>query len=184
MTTGQVFIATSLDGFVARSDHSLDWLTSIDTGGEDMGYADFMASVDGLVMGRGSFETVLSFPEWPYDKPVVVMSRSLDEEAVPAALRERVRLSRATPPALMAALHEEGWRRAYVDGGRLVQSFLRAGLIEELTLTTAPVLLGSGLRLFGELDAELQLETLGSRRFGCGMVQTRYRLLPPGQPPA
>ena len=174
--TGHVFIATSLDGFVARPDHQLDWLTSIDTRGQDMGYDTFMASVDGIVMGRGSFETVCGFPEWPYKKPVVVMSRSLTDADLPEALRGRVRLSRLEPAAVMQMLEDEGWSRVYVDGGALVQSFLRDGLIADLIVTTAPVLIGAGKRLFGALNEDMMLETSSVTQFECGMVQTHYRV--------
>lgn len=194
MTTGHVYIATSLDGFVARSDHSLDWLTKQPTseGQGDMGYAAFMASVDGLVMGRGSFTNLLGLldlgPEgdaeaWPYKKPVVVVSRSLKAGDVPAALRERVRIVDLEPAALMDHLAEQGWSRAYVDGGLLVQSFLRAGLIEDMILTTIPILIGVGKRLFGELPGDIDLELVRSEAFENGMVQSHYRLLASGGAP-
>ena len=115
------------------------------TEGEDHGYEDFMASADGLVMGRGSFLKVLTFDEWPYEKPVVVMSASLAEDDIPAALHDRVRLSRLSPRALMAELDKEGWARAYVDGGKVIQSFLAEGLIAGMVLTRIPILIGEGL---------------------------------------
>lgn len=177
LTSGHVFIATSLDGFAARPDHGLDWLTDRDTGGDDLGYEIFVARMDGLVMGRGTYETVRGFGAWPYTKPVVVASASLTRGAVPEELSESVRISALDPPALMRSLAAEGWSRAYADGGRLVQSFLREGLIEDMVITTAPVLIGSGRRLFGELDRDVELELLGSRSFASGFVQSHYRVI-------
>ena len=177
MTTCHVFIATSLDGFVARTDYGLDWLNRFNTSDEDHGYEEFVAGVNGLVMGRGSYETVLSFDDWPYRKPVVVMSKSLAEVDIPAELEGKVRLTRLEPSELMRELDDEGWRRAYVDGGRLVQSFLREGLIADLTITTVPVLIGSGIRLFGELTEDVRLELVRSQAFGSGLVQSHYRVV-------
>ncbi|WP_412564107.1 dihydrofolate reductase family protein [Thalassobius sp. MITS945101] len=175
MVTGHVFIATSLDGFVARDDHTLDWLMKQpQPADDDGGYAAHMAEMDGLVMGAGSFRTVLGFGQWPYEKPVVVMSRSLAEADIPEDLRDKVRLSRLSPRDLMQDLFAQGWKRAYVDGGQLVQSFLRDGLIAEMKITLIPILLGSGIRLFGPLEADIDLELIGSRPIGDAMQQMHY----------
>jgi len=176
VATGHVFIATSLDGFVAREDHALDWLTKQPTDGEDHGYDAFFASVDGLVMGRGSFETVLAFDEWPYPKPVVVMTKTLVQKDVPAQLQGKVELSTLEPAELMQMLARRGWSRVYVDGGKVVQSFLRCGLIEDLIVTTVPILIGAGARLFGSLDQDVDLELRGSKSFDSGLVQSRYTI--------
>ncbi len=177
MTTGHVFIATSLDGFVARQDHSLDWLLKQpDADDDDGGFAAFMDSVDGLVMGSGSFRTVLGFGQWPYTKPVVVLSSSLTGQDIPEELKDKVRLSTAAPADLMQELQEEGWTRAYVDGGRMVQSFLRQGLIADLTITTVPILIGSGIPLFGSLDQDIDLQVDSSRILPTGMIQTTFRV--------
>jgi len=177
MTTGHVFIATSLDGFVARVNHELDWLMKQNTEGEDHGYEEFMDSVDGIVMGRGSYRTVLSFGEWPYKKPVIVMSKSLSDHDIPASLRDRVQLTALDPPEVMRWLQEQGWSRAYIDGAKVVQSFIREGLIEDIVLTTIPILIGEGLSLFGGVDADVDLELSSVRSFESGLVQRRYRLL-------
>ncbi|UWQ58868.1 dihydrofolate reductase family protein [Leisingera caerulea] len=178
MTTGHVFIATSLDGFVARQDHSLDWLSKQPPAeNDDGGFAAFMDSVDGLVMGTGSFRTLLGFGQWPYSKPVVVLSRSLTEQDIPKHLKDKVRLSTAEPADLMQGLQEEGWTRAYIDGGRLVQSFLRQGLIADLIITTVPILIGSGIPLFGALDQEIDLQVASSRILPTGMVQSKFRVV-------
>lgn len=178
MTTGHVFIATSLDGYVARPDHSLDWLMKQPAAeGDDGGFAAFMENVDGLVMGTGSFRTLLGFDQWPYTKPVVVLSSSLTAQDVPEALQGKVRLSRAEPGSLMRQLQQEGWARAYIDGGRLVQSFLRLGLISDLTITTVPILIGSGIPLFGSLERDIDLRIRSSRILPAGMVQTTFQVV-------
>lgn len=176
MITGHAFIATSLDGFIAREDGGIDWLLSRDDPDEDHGYRDFIRDIDGIVMGRGSFETVSRMDQWPYDRPVVVLSRSLAATDVPPALAGRVRCSALSPAAVMESLAREGWRRAYVDGGQVLQSFLREGLIADIVITQVPVLIGAGRRLFGATGADIALTHLGTRTFPSGLVQSRYRI--------
>lgn len=179
-----VFIATSLDGFIAREDGAIDWLERANRSvpeGEDCGYSQFMASVDALVMGRGSFAKVCTFSEWPYgDKPVYVLSSSLRQ--LPAGLPQSVSLLNATPADVVALARQRGQRHLYIDGGLTVQSFLAAGLVAELTITTIPVLLGAGIRLFGSLDQDLGLRLLGSRSWPCGFVQSHYAVEGPHLP--
>jgi len=178
MTTGHVYIAISLDGFVARSDHTLDWLDKQQAEGEEHGYEAFVEGVDGIVMGRGSYETVRGFDiDWPYDKPVVVMSKTLTDADLPPELVGKVRFVDQDPPELMRSLQAQGWSRAYVDGGKVVQSFMRCGLIEDLWLTIIPILIGDGVSLFGELDRDVDLELLGSEGFPSGLLQARYRIV-------
>lgn len=163
MTTGHVFIATSLDGYIARADGRIDWLPLEADPGEDYGYHAFMESVDGLVMGRNTFETALGFGEWPYRKPVVVMSRTLAGSGPRADLKAKVEISRQSPRQLMDELAARGWRRVYVDGGMVIQSFLREGLIADIVLTRIPILLGEGRPLFGgpAKDVELSMPRPG-----------------------
>ena len=177
MITGHVFIAISLDGFVARSSGELDWLMKQETEGEDHGYDAFMESVDGLVMGRGSFQNALTFGKWPYEKPVVVTSRTLNQHDVPEEIADRVTLTQFDPPKVMKTLEEKGWSRVYVDGGKVVQSFLRAGLISDMILTRVPILIGDGLPLFGTLGCDIDLEHLDTRSFPSGLVTSRYRII-------
>jgi dihydrofolate reductase len=180
MTTGHVFIACSLDGFIARPDGDLDWLMQVDTDGEDHGYDDMIASVDGLIMGRGTFEKVLSFKPWPYHKPVVVMSESRKPSDIPEALAGQVEICDLSPLAAMDKVRRAGWKRAYIDGGQLIQSFLAASLIEDMIITRVPVLIGQGLPLFGEVIADVQLEHLGTKEFASGLVQSHYRIVQEG----
>lgn len=177
MVTGHVFIATSMDGFIARKDGDLDWLMEYDTGDEEHGYDAFMASVDGLIMGRGTFEKVLTFGDWPYQGPVIVMSSRLTEKDIPENLKNKVRTSNQTPDALMETLDKEGWSKAYVDGGKIIQSFLRAGLISDIVLTRVPVLIGDGLTLFGALDADIKLDHIETESFPSGLIGSKYKVL-------
>lgn len=174
-----VFIATSLDGFIARSDGSIDWLNEANksvTPGEDCGYGKFMANVDALVMGRNTFEQVLTFDSWPYGStPVVVLSHR--EISLPTNLPQSVSVSNRSPTALVAWLTERGTKKIYVDGGLTIQSFFAAGLINDITITVIPVLLGSGRSLFGPLQTDLRLAHEGTTAFDFGFVQTRYRVI-------
>lgn len=176
MATAHVFIATSLDGFIARRDGAIDWLLARDDPGEDHGYRDFIATIDGLVMGRGSFESVAGMDPWPYDKPVWVLSKALAGSPAPERLKDRVRFLDVSPREAMALAERDGWRRVYVDGGRVVQSFLREGLISDLVITFVPVLIGDGRRLFGQTGADIALNHIGAVFFPSGLVQSRYRI--------
>ena len=173
-TSGHVFIAASLDGYIARADGGIGWLDKYAAGGEDTGYNAFMASIDGVVMGRGTFEKVLSFGAWPFRKPVIVLSRTLMQSEVRADLDGKVRISTLTPKSLMDGLAAEGWRRAYIDGGKVIQSFLREGLIADIILTRVPILLGNGIPLFGETQDDVSLRHVETRAFNSGLVQSRY----------
>lgn len=172
-----VFIATSLDGFIARPNGDIDWLLNADTtdGREDYGYEAFIATVDCLVLGRRSFEKVLSFPKWPYDgMRVVVLSRTVT--TVPEQAAGKVELSAGPVEELAARLSAEGLGRIYIDGGKTVQSFLRAGLVTDVTITRIPILIGNGLPLFGELPGDIHLEHIETKAFPSGFVQSTYEV--------
>ncbi|AZV94164.1 deaminase [Bordetella sp. J329] len=175
-----VFIASSLDGFIARQDGAIDWLERANgtvTPGEDCGYAAFMRFVDLLVMGRHTFDKVMEFPQWPYaDKPVWVVTRS--PLAAGQALPDKVRLTAASPAALVEAAQQAGYGRLYLDRGRLIQSFLQAGLVTDITLTTIPLLLGQDRPLFGSLPEDQPLALVSSHAASFGFVQSHYRVLP------
>lgn len=176
MIEGHVFIATSQDGFIARKDGSLDWLTGVSVTGEDHGYNAFIDSVDGIVMGRGTFDVVTAFDPWPYSRPVIVMSRTLRQEDLSDDLKNRVEITDETPQSIMARLARRGWTRAYIDGGQVIQSFLAAGLIAEMSLFRMPVLIGEGRPLFGSLEKDLRLDLVEATSFPSGIVKTRYKL--------
>ncbi len=176
--TCSVFIATSLDGFIARPDGSLDWLDAANSmvpAGEDCGYAAFLSTVDTLVMGRKTFEQVLTFGEWPYGfMPVVVMSHHID--SLPSNSPQTVMSSRETPGDLVARLSAEGYRHLYIDGGLTVQSFFAEGLIDDITITVIPILLGTGKSLFGPLSSDTHLSHVATRVYEFGFVQHKYRV--------
>jgi len=176
MTTAHVFIATSLDGFISRLDGDIDWLFQRDDQTEDHGYSAFIADKDGIVMGRGTYEKVATFDTWFYELPVVVLSEQLADSPVPEALKGKVRFSRLTPGDLMEELARQGIHRVYVDGGQLVQSFLRDGLVADMVISTVPVLIGSGRPLFGSLAQDVDLQLISSCCFPSGLVQSTYRL--------
>jgi dihydrofolate reductase len=169
--TGHIYIATSVDGYIARANGAIDWLAPYN---EDTGYDTFIASIDGLVMGRGTFETALSFGAWPYDKPVVVLSRTLTDADIRADLAGKVRVSNMSPKTLMESLGAAGWQRAYVDGGKVIQAFLRDGLIADMVLTRIPVLLGNGIPLFGQTNRDIALRHVATRSYPSGLVQSTY----------
>lgn len=170
-----VFIATSIDGFIARTDGSIDWLTAIpNAANDDCGYNTFIDSVDALVMGRNTFELVTTFPEWPYTVPVFVASTTL--KALPEKFAGKAELIAGSPEAIVGALHARGYNNLYIDGGKTIQQFLAAGLIDELTITTIPIILGSGIPLFTAGHTEQQLELLGSTTWLNALVQNRYKV--------
>ena len=176
MITGHVFIATSLDGFIARPDGDIGWLLARDDPAEDHGYDAFIATIDSIVMGRGTFETIRDVRPWPYSRPVTVLSASLRQNDLPADLTGSVQVTTANPEAVMTSLQAEGRVRVYVDGGQVIQSFLRAGLIADMVITQVPVLLGAGRRMFGALEADIALHHEGTTAFPSGLVQSRYRI--------
>lgn len=175
MSTAHVFIGTSLDGFIAKPDGDIAWLLERSDPAEDHGYMAFIADKDAVVMGRGTYEKVLTFDVWPYQLPVVVLSRQLADTSVPEHLQGKVRFSRQTPEQLMEQSAAENLQRIYVDGGQLIQSFLRAGLVHEMILSTMPVLIGEGRRLFGDVNQDMDWRLLSSQSFPSGLVQSRYQ---------
>jgi dihydrofolate reductase len=168
-----VFVGVSVDGFLARPSGALDFLPD---DCEEHGYEAFFASVDALVIGRGTFETVLAFEKWPYGtKPVFVLaSAPLDLTRLPAGASIE-RLSGA-PAEIAARLEARGFGHVYVDGGITIQRFLRAGLIRRLIVTRVPVLIGDGRPLFGPLDADVKLRHVATRSYPSGLVQSEYEI--------
>jgi len=170
-----VYIAVSLDGFIARKDGGLDWLPPGSDGSEDYGYAEFMSTVDIIVMGRNSFEKVLTFGEWPYDKKVIVLtSRDLTR---PPELADKVEALHLSPRELVHEMDIRGATGIYLDGGITIQHFLREGLVDEMTITTIPILIGDGLLLFGSLEKDVKLELIKSQSFKNGFVQNKYKVM-------
>jgi len=166
-----VYLAASLDGFIARPDDGLDWLTPFEQ--EEHGYRDFVAGVDALVIGRRTYDVVLGFPDWPYAGRRVIVCTGR-----PASPVHGEELWSGSPRALAERLDREGVRRVYLDGGALICSFLREGLVDELTLNVIPVLLGAGVPLFAGGLPEVALRLLGATTFPSGLVQLRYARAP------
>ena len=173
-----VFVAASLDGFIARPDGELDWLDEANAmvpPDEDCGFAAFLSTVDTIVMGRSTFEKVLTFGHWPYgERPVFVLTRNpfVTSEELPKS----VQFADLPPEELLQRIAVSGYRHVYVDGGRTIGSFLATGAIDRLTVTLIPILLGSGLPLFGPLPADVRLSLETSRVFEFGFVQLTYRV--------
>src|SRR5262245_41439573 len=177
-----VFIATSFDGFIARPNGDLDWLPGADGSAlpEDHGYNAFIATVDVIVLGRGTYEKVLTFDKWFYgDMPVRVLTTR--ELVIPDHLVQTVAAMSGAPAQVLDTLARDGFRRAYVDGGKTIQAFLRAGLIGRITLTRIPVLIGSGIPLFGALPLDIAMHHVRTRVLGPGLVQSEYDLAPPSE---
>lgn len=168
-----VFIGTSVDGFIARPNGDLDFLPA--DGGEPHGYNEFIATVDALVIGRKTFETVLAYPTWPYgDKRVVVLSsQPLDFSAVRGGRAEQMS---GTPAEIVAKLEASSARHVYLDGGITIQRFLRAGLVNRLIITRVPVLIGEGIPLFGSLPQDVRLKHVATQHYPSGLVKSEYQV--------
>ena len=157
-----IYIATSLDGFIARSDGDIEWLINIpNPDNSDFGYSEFIAGIDGILMGRNTYEAALSFGSWPYNRPVFVLSNIL--EGVPPELKNKAEIINGDLKDILQRLEARGIHNLYVDGGMTIQSFLKEDLIDEMIITTVPILLGNGIPLFGHLDGDL--------RFKCEKVE-------------
>lgn len=172
--TVSVFVGTSLDGFIARANGSFDFLPA--DGGESHGYEEFFASVDAVVMGRNTFEVVLPFPEWPYGKKrvVVLSSRPIDLSSIRNGVVEQMS---GEPAEIIAKLAATGSHHLYIDGGITVQRFLRAALVDRITVTRVPVLVGSGIPLFGALPHDIQLRHIATQSYASGLVKSEYTVI-------
>jgi dihydrofolate reductase len=172
-----VYIATTVDGFIAREDGSVDWLpTGENVGNEDYGYQEFMNSIDALVMGRNSYELVQSFGSWPYEeKPVIILTTQQLE--IPENISKTVSVMAGSPNKVVQRLAERGYDHLYIDGGKTIQGFIREGLIQKLIVTKIPILIGSGIPLFGALAHDIKLHHLETLQFDNGIVQSKYKIL-------
>jgi len=170
-----VFIATSLDGYIATVNGDVSWLMDkrYELEGEGFGYQELYDSCELLVLGRRSYEKVASFETWPYpDKRVIVLSQSLCDDE----MMQEVELSAEGPQPLVKRLEAEGVAHIYIDGGALISSFLDKDLVSEMTLTTIPILLGEGIALFSKLSASKHLKLITSKGYSNGFVQSCYTL--------
>jgi len=175
MGNNRVFIATSLDGYIAGENGDISWLHSIPNPDNiDMGYADFMAQVDALVMGRNTFETVCGFDiDWPYNKPVFVLSNKLSE--IPLKYEGKAFLVNGSLNEVLAKIHKKGYKELYIDGGTTIRNFLKEDLIDEIIITTIPIMLGNGVPLFSSLNRQLQFECRESKIYLKKIVQNSFK---------
>ena len=169
-----VFIATSLDGYIADKDGGLDWLQSIPNPKKlDMGWADLIERIDAVVMGRNTFDVVCNFDcDWPYSKPVFVLSNSM--KSIPEGYEGKAELIKGSLSAVIETIHQKGHKYLYIDGGVTVQNFLKEDLIDELIITVIPTLLGGGIPLFGELPKPMTFEHVKTEVFLNAIVQNHY----------
>jgi len=170
-----IFIAKSIDGFIADKDGGIEWLYTIPNPENlDLGYHSFIEGIDALIMGRGTFEKVMSFDiPWPYHKPVFVVSNTI--KLVPDEYRDKVKIVNGSLKEILAKINEKGYTNLYIDGGSLIQSFLKEDLIDEMIISTIPVLLGSGIPLFGELSQMMEFEFIKSEVYLDAITQVYYK---------
>ena len=167
-----VFVGASVDGFIARRNHALDFLPDTP---EPHGYDEFIATVDALVMGRNTYEVVLGFGgDWPFTKPVFVVTRRPFDPPKATTKGAIVEGIAGEPAEIVKRLEDRGFRHLYVDGGLTIQSFLRAGLVTRLIVTRVPVLIGEGIPLFGSLARDVKLRHVATRTYPSGLVQSEY----------
>jgi len=168
-----VYIATSLDGFIATVDGGIDWLNEIPNPEQsDYGYAEFMSGIDALVMGRGTFEKVLTFDFWPYDKPVFVLSHSMTE--LPEDMVGKAEIIKGEIKEVITLLNKRGYNNLYIDGGKVIQSFLRKDLIDKLIITRIPILLGDGIPLFDKIDGQMKFKHVKTETYNNMLVKSSY----------
>ncbi len=168
-----VYIATSLDGFIATSNGGLDWLEKLpNPEHSDYGYAEFIDSVDAVVMGRNTFEKVLTFGQWIYTKPVFVLSNSVKH--LPQHIFCKAEIVAGEIQELITQLHQKGYKNLYIDGGRVIQSFLQEDLIDEIIITRVPIILGKGIPLFGTLEYQLQFRHKKTEIYNKNLVKSHY----------
>lgn len=173
--SNRVYIATSLDGFIADKNGGIDWLDMVPMSEEVQStFTHFMDSIDALVMGRNTFETVKSFGgEWPYSKKVFVMSHFMN--SIPKGYEDKIALIQGSPAEIVEKLHKSGYKNLYIDGGITIQNFLKEGLIDELIIATIPIVLGGGKPLFGALPNPQKFKLVDTKVISNLMVQTHYR---------
>jgi len=170
-----VFIAQSLDGYITDKNGGLEWLETVANPDQlDMGYNNFIDRIDAIVMGRATFETICSFGiDWPYTKPVFVLSNNL--KSLDDKFKNKVKIVNGTLSTVLETINKKGYNKLYIDGGQVIQSFLKEDLIDELIVTTIPILLGGGHSLFGDLDQKLSFDLIKSEVFLDAIVQSSYK---------
>jgi dihydrofolate reductase len=168
-----VYIGTSLDGFIARANGNFDWLTQFADHEAIHAYEEFMNRIDAIVIGRGTFEKILTLPSWPYKKKTFVLSTSLKQ--LPGSLKDKATLLSMKPKEILNHLSGIGFSSIYVDGGKVIQGFLKEDLIDDMIISTVPMLIGNGISLFGFLSADLQFKHIKTDVQSNGLVRSYYK---------
>ena len=173
-----VYIATSLDGYIARKDGNLDWLMEIpNPDNSDYGFQSFINGIDGILMGRITFETIVGFNQWPYTKPVFILSNKL--VSLPDGYQERAKIVNGEIKDILRSLRRKGIENLYIDGGKTIQSFLKQDLIDELIITRVPIILGSGFPLFVDMDIEIKFKLIDTEILNEDLVKSTYKRIKP-----
>ena len=168
-----VYIATSIDGYIATPEGGLDWLENLpNPGNNDFGFNDFMNTIDAIVMGRNTFEKVLLFGSWPYNKKVFVLSNTL--KVIPEKLSEKAEIVSGDIPDIVSKLNKNGFSNLYIDGGKTIQSFLKFDLIDEMIISNVSLLLGKGIPLFAFLNEPIDFIVKKTNKVNENLVQTHY----------
>ena len=167
-----VYIGSSLDGFIARKDGDINWLTQFANDEAINAYKELISRIDAIVIGRGTFEKVVTFPTWFYQQKVFVLSTQIKK--IPDNLKEKVSVLSMKPEELLLYLSDKGYSNIYVDGGKVIQSFLNEDLLDELIISRVPVLIGEGIPLFGWLDHDIAFKHINTNIFSNGLVMSRY----------
>lgn len=172
--TNSVYIATSLDGYIASKNGEVDWINDFPNPSEsDYGYFDFISSIDAIVMGRKTFDFVADVIPWPYEKKVFVLSNTLLE--VPPVLIDKVEIIRGDLKEIVKKLNKQGYKNLYIDGGKTIQSFLKKNMIDELTISTLPIVLGEGIPLFVSREGIIEFQHCSTVVFDGGLVKSHYK---------
>ena len=168
-----VYIGTSLDGFIARTNGDIEWLVQYANEEAIQAYEEFISKIDAVVIGRGTFDKVLTFPSWPYEKKVFVLSSTLKN--LPATVENKAILLSLSPPDTLKKLSEEGYTNVYIDGGLVIQNFLKADLIDELIISKVPVIIGSGIPLFADVKQDLLFRHVKTEVQSNELVRSYYK---------
>ncbi len=169
----KVYIAVSLDGFIARKNGDIDWLTKYESNEIFESFKEFMNNIDAVVIGRGTYEKVLSFSAWPYSKKVFVLSSTI--KTIPDELKEKVSVISLPPKEVINYLSNQNLSSLYIDGGITIQNFLKEDLIDEMIITKVPVLIGNGIPLFGYLEKDINFQHLDTTVYSNGLVKNYYK---------
>lgn len=168
-----VYIAQSIDGFIAKKDGNIEWLNEFSNKDDDFGFSEFMNKIDAIIMGKNTFEKVVTFGFWPYEKPVYVLSHSLNK--APKELMGKVHFINGTVEEIIKILSEKSLMNIYVDGGNVIQSFLKEGKIDNLIITTIPIILGNGIPLFDRIEKELKWKLIDTKIYNNLLVKNIYK---------